>query len=63
MIICESYMFELSVSKDMEKNKINNGKRRIRAYLIAYFLTLFVKDLKISVEYSRVVTTLALIKH
>jgi len=61
MIICGSYMFEFSVSKDMKKN--NNDKRSISTYFLALCLTLIVKELKISVEKSRVVTTLNIIKH
>ena len=34
MIICGSYMFEFSVSKDMEK-KMNCDKRRIPTYLFS----------------------------
>ena len=55
-------MFDYSVSKDM-KRKINDDKRRIPTYLLAYLLTLFVKELKIIVEQGRVVTTLNIIKH
>ena len=55
-----SYMFEFSVSKDMAK-KYNNDKRRILTYLLACLLTLIVKELKISVEQSRMVTTLNII--
>ena len=58
MVICESYMFECSVSKDMRK-RFNNDKRRIPTYL----LTLIVKKLKVSVEQGRVVTTLNVSKH
>jgi len=40
-------MFEFSVSKDMkrerESTKQNNDKRRVSTYLLASFLTLFVK--------------------
>ena len=54
-------MFEFSVIRDMEKKLTN--KRRIPAYLLAYLLTLIIKELKISVEQGRVVTTLNLIKH
>ena len=54
-------MFEFCVSKDMKKKK--NGKRRIPAYLLAYLLTLIVKELKISVEHGRVVTTLNITEH
>jgi hypothetical protein len=54
MVICGSYMFEFSVSKDD-----NSDKRRIPGYL----LTLIVKELKTSVEQGRVVMTLKIIKH
>ena len=54
-------MFEFSVSKEMKK-KINNDKKRIPSYLLAYLLTLIVKK-KISAEQGRVVTTLNIIKH
>ena len=53
-------MFEFSVSKNMV-NENNNDKRRIPAHLLAYLLTLGVKELKISVEHGRVVTTLNII--
>jgi hypothetical protein len=43
--------------------KINNDKRRIPTYLLAYLLTLNVKNMKISVEEGRVVATLDIIKH
>ena len=39
----------------------NNDKRRIPAHLLAYLPTLIVKELKISVEPCRVVTTLNII--
>ena len=55
-------MFEFSVSKDM-KTQYKNDKRRIPAHLLAYLLTLIVKELKISVEKGKVVTTLNRIKH
>ena len=48
-------MFEFSVSENMKKT--NNDKRRIPTYLLVYLLTLIVKELKISVEQGRVVTT------
>jgi hypothetical protein len=58
-------MHEINVSKDMKK--INNDKRRkevavgkVAAYLC---LTLIIKELKISVEQDRVVTTLNIVKH
>jgi hypothetical protein len=63
MAICESYMHEFSVSKDMKK--INNDKRRrevavgkVAAHLR---LTLIIKELRIDVEQDRVVTTLNII--
>ena len=52
-------MFVFSVGKD---RKVND-KRRNPAYLLAYLLTLIVKELKIIVEQGRVVTTLNIIKH
>ena len=61
MVICESYMFESSVRKDMKKN--SNDKRRIQMYLLAYLLTLIVKEIKIRVEQGTVVTTLNIFKH
>jgi hypothetical protein len=58
-------MHEFSVSKDM--NQINNDKRRkevgvweVAAHLC---LTLIIKDLKISVEQDRMVTTLNIINY
>ena len=62
MVICGCDMFEFSVSKDM-KNKNKKDKWRIPTYLLAYLLTLIAKDLKISVEQGRVVTTLNIIIH
>jgi hypothetical protein len=56
MVICGSYMFEFTVSKDIKIN--NNDKKRIPTYL----LTLITKELKIVVEQGRVVTTLNIIK-
>jgi len=65
MVICGSYMYKFSVSKGMKK--INNDKRRkgvaigkVAAHLC---LTLIIKELKISVEQDRVVTTLNIINH
>ena len=55
-------MLEYSVSKDME-NQNKNAKKRISTYLLGYLLTLIVKELEISVEHSRVVTTLNILKH
>ena len=58
-------MHKFSVNKDMKK--IHNDKRRkevavgkVEAHLC---LTLIIKELKISVEQDRVVTTLNIIKH
>ena len=42
-------MFGFSVSMDMSKNPFKkNDDKRIPTYLLAYLLTLFVKELKIS---------------
>ena len=58
-------MHEFSVSKDMEK-KVNNDKRRkevaIGKVTMHLCLTLIIKELIISVEHDRVVTTLNIIK-
>ena len=63
MVICGSYMYEFSVSKDMKKNY--NDKRRkevaIGKVAVHLCLTLIIKELKISVEQDRVVTTLNII--
>jgi hypothetical protein len=66
MIIWGSYMHKFSVSKDMGK-KINNDRRKkevavgkVAAHLC---LTLYIKELKMSVEHDRVVTTLNITKH
>ena len=53
MVICGSYMFEFSVSMDMTVEKVASH----------LCLTLAIKELKISVEHDRVVTTLDIIKH
>ena len=65
MVMSGSYMHEFSVSKDMEK--IDNDKRRkevvvgkLQEHLC---LTLIIKELRISVEQDRVVTTLNTILH
>ena len=60
MVICESYMFELSVHKDIKKTI---DKRRTPTSLLGYLLTPIVKKSKISVEQDRVVTILIIIKH
>jgi hypothetical protein len=61
-----SYMHEFSARKDM-KTKFNNDKRRKEVAVgkvVAYLcLTLITKELKISVELDRVVSTLNIIKH
>jgi hypothetical protein len=61
MVIYGSYMFEFSVSKDMTKKDIIRevAVGKVAAYLCR---TLIVKELKISVEHGRVVTTLNIIK-
>ena len=48
MVICESYIFEFSVSQYMKKS--NNNNIRTPTYILAYLLTLIAKKLKISVE-------------
>ena len=61
MVICESYMFEFSVNKDMKKSDIKDvAVGKVAAH---FCLTLITKELKISVEHGRVVTTLNVIKH
>ena len=66
MIIFGSYMHNFSVSKDMKK-KINNDKRRkevvVRKVAAHLNLTIIIKELKISVEQGRMVTTLNTIEH
>jgi ribosomal protein L23 len=59
MVLCGSYMFEFSVSKDMKKIMIKVEFQHIFNYL----QTLIIKTLKIGVEQGRVVTTLNIIKH
>ena len=54
-------MFVFSVTKDMTKRN-NNDNMRIPTHRLAHFLTLIVKELKISVKHGRVVTTLNTIK-
>ena len=67
MIICESYMFEFSVDKDLKKNskEEEEEEREVVVGKVATHLcqTLIVKELKITVKQCRVVTTLNLIKH
>jgi hypothetical protein len=63
MVMSGSYMREFSVSKDMIK--IDNDKMRkevvVRKLPEHLCLTLYIKELKISVEQDRVVTTLNII--
>ena len=60
MVICGSYMFEYSATKDMKKKDIIRevGVGKVAPHLC---LTLIVKELKINVEHGRVVTTLNII--
>jgi hypothetical protein len=62
MVIHGSYMLEFTVSKDMKKMDILRelAVGKVAAHLC---LTLIIKELKISVEQDRVVTTLNIIKH
>ena len=59
-------MHKFSVSKDMKK-KLNNDKRRrdmvVGKVVVQLCLTLIIKELKFSVEHTRVITTLNTIKH
>ena len=59
-------MHKFSVSKDMRKN-INNDRRRrdmvVGKVVVHLCLTLIIKELKVSVEHDRVLTTLNTIKH
>ena len=43
--------------------RIKNDNKRIPLYILAYLLTQIVKELKISVEQGRVVTSLNAIEH
>jgi hypothetical protein len=65
MVICGTYMHEFSVSKDMKK--INNHRRRkevaVGRVAVHLCLTLTIKELKISVEHDRMITTLNILKH
>jgi hypothetical protein len=65
MVMSGSYTHEFSVSKDMKI--IDNDKRRkevVVGKLAEHLcLTLIIKQLKISVEQDRVVTTLNITKH
>ena len=59
-------MHKFSVSKDMRKN-INNDRRRrdmvVGKVVVHLCLTLIIKELKVSVEHDRVLTTPNTIKH
>jgi hypothetical protein len=55
MVICGSYMFEFSVSKDMKKREDIVKEVAVGKVAAHLCLTLIVKELKISVEHGRVV--------
>jgi hypothetical protein len=59
MVICGGYMFEFSVSKEMKRENFDM-KREVAIGKVATHLclTLIIKELKISFEHGRVVTTL-----
>jgi hypothetical protein len=65
MVISGSYMHKFSVNNDMKK--IENDKRRkevvVGKLLEHLCLMLIIKEMKISVEQDRVVTTLNIIQH
>jgi hypothetical protein len=65
MVICESYVHEFSVSKDMKKTNNDKRRREVAVGKAAAHLCLrvIIKELRISVEHDRVVTTLNIIKH
>ena len=52
-------MFDFSVNNHMRTKKSN--EKKIHVYLLAYFLTMIIQELKSSVEHGRVVTTLNII--
>jgi hypothetical protein len=61
MVLCGSYMYEFSIIRIWKKDIIREvAIGKVVAHLC---LTLNVKELKISVEQGRVVTTLNIIKH
>jgi hypothetical protein len=62
MVICGSNIFEFSGRKDMKKEDIIRevAVGKVAAHLC---LILIFKELKISVEQGRVITTLDIIKH
>ena len=59
MVLCGSYMFEFSVSKDMKKTMIKVEFQHIFNYLP----TLIIKKLKIGVEQGSVITTSNIIEY
>ena len=65
MVICKSYMHEFSVNK--YKFFFDNDKRRkevaVEKVEVHLCLTLIIKELKISVEHDKMITTLNIIKH
>jgi hypothetical protein len=68
MVICGSYMHKFNVDKDMKKKKLTmiKGERRwsVVGKMAAHLcLTLIIKELEVSVEHDRVITTLNIIKH
>ena len=56
-------MFEYSVGKNMKKKDIIREVKLVRKVAAHLCLTLIVKELKISVEQGRVITTLTIIRH
>ena len=63
MVMCGSYMHKLNVRKDTKKNNDKRRKKVVVGKVGAHLcLTLIIKELKISVEHDRVVTTLIIIK-
>ena len=62
MVICGSYIFEISVNKD-RKNKTTMIKGELQHIFLESNLILIVKESKISVEHGKVVTTPNIIKH
>ena len=62
MVICGSYTFEINASKDVQKKDITR-KGTVEKVVAHTCLTLIVRELKISAEKGRVVTTLNIIKH
>ena len=57
MAISGSYMITITTKRN------NNDRRGIPTHLLAYLLTLIVKELKISVEQGRVVKAPNIIQH